>query len=413
MTTNSLTRRSTGRKALAMGFSLIELMVAMAVFLVVSATSFTLFSRHEALLSQEQGIAGLNIGLRSALAQLQIDVVNAGNGQIQGANVPAWPVGITVINSNPNANPPCNPSPGNPSYSVNCFDQVNIVMVDPSTPPLHPQNACGGAYDTTSGAPFYGTVPINPATGQPVVPVATVAGNFVTGDPILFVTANGTKFTTAVLTAPGSVPAAPAGTVQLTFNPTLSAGSPPPPWLGMNSAWPVGNPHYTPPGITGPNDPLGISTYTTPPPPLPPGSPAAAPPYLTNSFCSSDWVLRLVPITYSVINTATANGYQDPQLLRTQGNPPVQNVLMDQVIGFKVGVAWWNNDVSTFPYDYNSSDYYNQFTLVRSVRVTLIGRTAPSTDPTYTYRNPFDSGPYQIRGSSIVVDPRNLTMNND
>jgi hypothetical protein len=139
-------------------------------------------------------------------------------------------------------------------------------------------------------------------------------------------------------------------------------------------------------------------------------------------------VLRLVPINYSVITTATANGYQDPQLVRTQGNPPVQTVMMDQVVGFKVGAAWWNEIQSSFPYCYNSGaycdpppitpgntipGYNNQFTLIRSVRITIIGRTTPNTDPRYTYRNPFDLGPYLIRGSSIVVDPRNLTMNNN
>ncbi len=82
---------------------MIELMVAMAVFLVLSIASLSLFSRHETLLSQETGVSGLNIGLRNALSQLQIDVVNAGNGQILGANVPAWPVGVTIVNTNPTA----------------------------------------------------------------------------------------------------------------------------------------------------------------------------------------------------------------------------------------------------------------------------------------------------------------------
>jgi hypothetical protein len=96
---------------------------------------------------------------------------------------------------------------------------------------------------------------------------------------------------------------------------------------------------------------------------------------------------------------------------------------MDQVVGFKVGAAWWNNNTSTFAYCYNTGPYCDNastipgysgdFTLVRSVRVTIIGRTKPSTDPFYRYRNPFDSGAYLIRGSSIVVDPRNLTMSND
>ena len=53
------------------GFSLIELMVAMSVFLIISVTAFTLFSRHQSLLGQEQGVSGLNIGLRNALSQLQ------------------------------------------------------------------------------------------------------------------------------------------------------------------------------------------------------------------------------------------------------------------------------------------------------------------------------------------------------
>ena len=53
----------------------------------------------------------------------------------------------------------------------------------------------------------------------------------------------------------------------------------------------------------------------------------------------------------------------------------------------------------------------NEFNLIRSVRVSIIGRTQPN--PTNPYRNPFDSGPYQIRGNSIIVNPRNLTMNND
>ena len=128
---------------------------------------------------------------------------------------------------------------------------------------------------------------------------------------------------------------------------------------------------------------------------------------LTSSFCSTDWVLRLLPIQYSV---SVANA-SDPQLVRTQGGVP--NVVMDQVIGFKVGAAWWDNDPATYAYDYLTSDYGGDFTRVRAVRVTLIGRTAPSTDPFYTYRNPFDSGAYQIRGSSVVVDPRNLTMGND
>jgi hypothetical protein len=53
--------------------------------------------------------------------------------------------------------------------------------------------------------------------------------------------------------------------------------------------------------------------------------------------------------------------------------------------------------------------YNNNYSLVRSVRVSLIGRTAPNiADP---FRNTFDGGPYQVLGADVVVNPRNMTMN--
>jgi len=130
---------------------------------------------------------------------------------------------------------------------------------------------------------------------------------------------------------------------------------------------------------------------------------------LTDTFGQYDWVVRLSPITYCVNTANTA----DPQLMRVQSG--TANPLMDQVVGFKVGAALWNNPTatSTFQYNYNSNTYpiANEFNLIRSVRVSIIGRTQPN--PTNPYRNLFDQGPYQIRGNSIIVNPRNLTMNND
>jgi hypothetical protein len=430
----------------------------MTVFLVVSAASFTLFSRHETLLSQTQGIAGLNIGLRNALSQIQMDVVNAGSGVIQGPNVPAWPVGVTIINSNPAASPPCNPSPGNPTYSANCFDQLNVVMVDPNTPPIQPTNACsaGSELDTSKTTPLTATVTaaINPATGLQWT-ASDVGKRFVAGDKLLFIQGESPyNYTTAVLSTNGS---GTGTTVTLTFNPTL--GPPPPAGQipGSNSPGVNGNPPA--------NDPISMTVY----------APAFE---LTNLYCSTDFVLRMLPITYSV---SVANA-SDPQLTRTQSG--TTSTVMDQVIGFKVGAAYrndtltqatvstnyetvtwisgtafpsdhswdnqtimingdsytvasvnpppanpptltlatgqdagWQSNVTlnglitqTYSYHYLSSDYNSDYTLVRAVRVTVIGRTTPSTDPTYTYRNPFDFGAYQIRGSSIIVNPRNLTM---
>jgi prepilin-type N-terminal cleavage/methylation domain-containing protein len=382
MTKNLPEQQSPGQNGRAAGFSLIELMVAMVVFLIVSSASFTLFSRHETLLSQEQGIAGLNIGLRNALAQLQLDVVNAGNGQIMGANVPAWPVGVTIVN---NTGTGCNPSATSPStYVASCFDQLNVVNVDPNTPAMHPQTSTGGCINTNTGTTLYGgfSGDINPSTGSAytTTQISALAGNFQSGDQILFVSMNtsgtggkGYPYTTALLTANGAYSSLLGGSIQLTFSSTGAGGT-----------------------NTTANDPISMTV----------NAPATD---LTSSFCSTDWVLRLLPIEYSV-SVATPT---DPQLMRQVGHNGTPQVVMDQVIGMKVGAAWWDNNTSTFAYDYLASDYGSDFTLVRAVRVTLIGRTTPSTDPLYTYKNPFDQGHYQIRGSSIIVNPRNLTMNND
>jgi prepilin-type N-terminal cleavage/methylation domain-containing protein len=375
-------QRLLGGEAFREGFSLLELLVAMAVFLVISAASFTLFSRHEALLSEEQGTVGLNIGLRNALAQIQIDVVNAGNGLILGQNVPAWPVGVTLYNSNPTP-AQCNPAASYPPvYAAACFDTLNVILADPSTPALNPCATTGCSITTSSSNTLYGL----PSSGT----ASQFAGNFHQGDQVLFLKSctggirqsttttgsSGCQFTTAILTAGGTSTTGPSGCtlgcVTLTFNETQPGG-----------------------GNNGSNDPLSMTTN-------------APPSDLTDTFTRYDWVIRLAPIKYWV-NTNNPN---DPQLIRTQAG--IDNVLMDQVIGFKVGAALWNNaNTSTFDYNYNSQNYStpNEFNLIRSIRVSMIGRT--QANPTNPYRNPFDSGPYQIRGNSIIVDPRNLTMNND
>jgi hypothetical protein len=105
-----------------------------------------------------------------------------------------------------------------------------------------------------------------------------------------------------------------------------------------------------------------------------------------------------------------------------------QSVVMEQVVGFKIGATIFNstkND-STGSYQYNSACYsttpdptnpctnvdvpYN-FTVVRSVRASIIARTTPNLNATYTYRNTFDNGPYQVQGMAVVVNPRNMSMN--
>src|SRR5512135_675940 len=79
------------------GFSLIELMVAMAIFLIIGGAAIALVRKHAPLFTTEEQQTGLNIAMRNAAAQLQIDVVNAGTGYYQGVNIPSWPIGVTII----------------------------------------------------------------------------------------------------------------------------------------------------------------------------------------------------------------------------------------------------------------------------------------------------------------------------
>jgi prepilin-type N-terminal cleavage/methylation domain-containing protein len=399
-------KRSGQGKASSKGFSLLELLVAMAVFLVISAVSFELFSRHQALLSEEQLTVGLNIGLRNALAQIQLDVANAGNGLIVGGqNIPAWPVGVTIENSNPTSSQ-CNPQGSYPPvYASACFDQLNIIVVDPNTPPLHPCATTGCTQSTSGANSLIGQFPTGSAA-------ATYYNHFNLGDEVLFVQScaaaggkaaaqsSGCMFTTAILTSAGTLnttaPGCAAGCVSLTYNATQAGGG--------NPACPIPTPS---PNTC--NDPLNMTSY----------APAGE---LTDSYAQADWVVRLLPITYSVnASNVDSQNNSDPQLVRTQNNNSYP--IMDQIIAFKVGAALWNNEnTSTFQYNYNAANYSTgtypnlipapyQFNLIRSVRASIIGRTEPN--PTNPYRNSFDNGPYEIRGNSIIVDPRNLTMNGD
>jgi hypothetical protein len=138
---------------------------------------------------------------------------------------------------------------------------------------------------------------------------------------------------------------------------------------------------------------------------------------LGNTFCATDYVLRVVPITYKVDLTNANN----PTLLRQvagQSQTVSQQTLATQIIGFKLGASLFNNvtDTDTTNYSFDASSYNNgtaipyNYTLLRSVMVSLIGRTNPNSDPTYVFRNSFDSGPYEIQGVSIVVNPRNMSM---
>src|ERR1035438_4249823 len=121
------------------GFSLMELMVAMAVFLVVGGAAVDLFRKHVPLFSQQQSQTAVNVAMRNAAAQMQIDLANAGSGYYAGINIPAWPIGLTIVN--PAVGAPCFTAPS--TYGAGCFDTLNIISADPSTPPANPTNIGG------------------------------------------------------------------------------------------------------------------------------------------------------------------------------------------------------------------------------------------------------------------------------
>lgn len=221
------------------------------------------------------------------------------------------------------------------------------------------------------------------------ITAATLAAEYHKGDQILLVTTGGDNYTTTTITAtPTTYTNNGVTGVKLSINTTDAGGV-----KGAN---------------TSSNDLLGITTDTTNP-------------KLNSSFSCADWVTRLVPITYSV-NTANPS---DPQLQRTSGlgATATTTVLADQIIGFKVGADIWDLtssgcidssvSVDTTCFDYNNHDYGSDYTLVRAVQISLIGRTNPNPGPTYIYRNGFDGGPYQIEGVSVEINPRNMSMNNN
>jgi type II secretory pathway pseudopilin PulG len=359
----TIARSSAGPREI--GFSLLELLIAMTVFVLVAGAAFALFMRQQPFAAQQQNQVGLSIGLRNATTQLQNDLVNAGTGQFAGANIPSWPVGVAIVNNVPGGD--CY-NAATQTYSASCFDSVSVVAANLAVPPIHADGA--GGCTATNQATSTG----DPASG---LTAAQTAGNYAQGDQLLLLTGNGKFFTTVVLTQAAQVS---GSYVQFTHIATAANGS--------NTAG---------------NDPLGISTDSS-----------DTNNRLTSSFCSADWIIKLAPITYAV----NAGNPADPILTRTQ-NGNTANV-MEQVIGFKVGATIWNNstDTVTTQYNYNAATYTNSvandqaynFSLVRSIRISLIGRTTPSTDPNYTFRNTFDQGAYQIQGVGIVVNPRNMSM---
>jgi hypothetical protein len=376
----------------AAGFTLVEFLIAMALFMLIGGSVMAMFANNAPYFNQQQNLAGLNIGLQNVVSQLQLDLVNAGTGYYPGTIIPSWPIGITITNQ-PYGQAACN-NATTFTYSSTCFDKLNILTLNPNVPPSHPTNSTGqtipSACSNTTASPFY----ILPNAGQTL---AQTAAGFSVNDQVLLVKSggggggtqgpngtntagtNGAQINTFVVTA---APVVNASTVALTFVP---------PNPGPNNV--------------AANDPLDITTSNN----------------LLNlatQFCAGDWLMKLEPTTYHV----DVSNAQDPKLVRQLGTNAADTIA-EQIIGFKVGAATWNinnsQDVATYSFyaanalNATPPGYASDFATVRSVRVTLIGRTNPNPDPTYVFRNTFDGGPYQVVSSTVVINPRNMTMNSD
>ncbi len=108
------------------------------------------------------------------------------------------------------------------------------------------------------------------------------------------------------------------------------------------------------------------------------------------------------------------------QLVRTTAATVVNpDIIADNIIGFKVGAATYgtgSGTTSSPSYSFNASNattatpagYNNQFTMIRSIRVSLIGRTQPGQFTGSDFRNSYDGGGIGIQALSLVINPRNL-----
>ncbi len=383
------------RRSASSGFTLIELTIAITVFLVIGAAAMSLFKQHASLFSDQQYQIGLNVSLRNALSQMENDIVNAGTGWYNGTNnVASWPIGATITN-NVAGGAACHP-PGTATYNSSCFDALTLIVPDPQTPPGQVATGAGcstPALTNTGGATTQMLIaPVAPTTQSQLLNGYIAGGGFTANSQVIFVHVgtSGTLMTTAILTAVS----ASGGNVLLTFNSTRTNGT--------NAPAPV-------------NDRLGLTVDNN-------YDPSLVTANFTDQFCSGiDWVVKVASIKYSVDTTVATN----PTLTRTEG----ANVdpIASQIIGFKVGASTvtlngTNVTGSSGAYCYNAGSttspcYDFQYDQIRSIRISLIGRTPPSiymnsnVNSATLFTNAFDGQPYKIQSLSIIVNPRNLSMN--
>jgi len=420
-----------------------ELLVAMAIFLIIGGTAFALFNQHASLATRQQNLSAVNIGLRNGMAQLQMDLSGAGQNLLAGIPsaagiVPTFSLGVVIQNNVPGAAgvKACTPNKSDWSYPISsaCYDSLTIYNVKACTtaggktsPVLVINDPGASAHENLATSSIMFTDdPANPGDATTLTNDATCFKN---GDEVLVIqfATNGTPLTcgngqsnsycmtVVTLTQDGAKVGQPA--VRLQHNPTGAYGG---------AAGCPGSSCSDALGIVG-NGKFGNA--------------------LGQGFDNGAYVVNLGSgadsITYAVM--ANPANTADPQLARCIGascTSTNSTAITDQVIGFKVGAALWDNaqvnptDLANYYYD--ASKYCSDsivasagpppvyvdctaaspspldpydFTLVRSVRISMIARTAPRTDQTLRgFVNGFDQGPYLVQQASVAVDLRNLTI---
>lgn len=418
------------------GFTLIELLVAMAVFVILAGAAFSLFGKHEAYAMRQEGLSGLNIGLRNAMSQMQMDLSGAGQNLlagVQSAAVTPFSVGVIIQNNAVGTAPACTPNTTTWAYPVPsaCFDGFTIIKPKPCVnasgayaPVLVMDDPANGENLAVSSIMF-ATDPNNPNSATTL---SNDAGCFSTGDEVLVVQPNNTAnpptcgsaaesnycMTVVTLTKDSQ---SSGNKIQVQHNPTGATGG------TVNC-----------PG-SGCTDPLGLVYNSS-------GSPNfsnALGPNFSNGAFIVDLGTGGNDISYAV--QTNPSDPSDQQLIRCIGTLATcvagnGQVVTDEVIGFKVGAALWGaqqasgvTDIAS--YFYNAADYCNggiqgancdatpppandpyDFSLIRSIRISMIARTKPhsSLAPT-NFDNGFDNGPYLIQQGSVAVDIRNMSIN--
>jgi prepilin-type N-terminal cleavage/methylation domain-containing protein len=355
--------RQASRRALK-GFSLIELMVAMGVFLIVGGAVIALVRKHVPLFNTAQNQAGLNVTLRNAVAQLQMEVVNAGSSYSATSPMPFWPIGATI---QPAATAGCSATR---NYVTSCFDQFSLIDADPNFPALAPGDITGKVLiDTSATGTIFLTAPGSP-TNATTAQYTTWAALLPAGTPIMLVQggtdmpAGQPRITVTVVQAPGAIQN--GNSIQVPIASPSATGAPT-------------------------ADPMGLYD-------------AGEAARFTSTFNPQyDYAIKLNATQYKVDGTDITN----PKLVRLSPTG-AQDVIAEQVVGFTVS-AWSS---STQSYTNKPSDYASDWASIRSLNIQLIARTPPNSDQSITnFQNTYDQGPYQVQGVSVVINPRNLNTN--